>query len=376
MVEVHKKNELTIKCVLKNGFIFEKENGEFSIYRIRYDGDRKVVYIRVDCNNSIATGHLMRCLAIADAARNLGIETEFIVADSNPVAILQSKSYKYYVLNSVWNDMETELDRLINHIKEEKIKVLLIDSYNVTYDYLSELRKCAKIVYLDDLNMFQYPVDAIICYACYWKKFRYCGLEQNTKLYLGLEYTPVRNSFYNLQPKKVKDSIEKILLISGGTDNYNVINRFLKVIPLQEYKRITAICGIYNEHFEEMVEKYDKYENVEILSAVDNIEKYMQEADVAISAGGTTLYELCACGTPTLTYAIADNQLDNVREFEDLQLMYYIGDMREDGTEENLTKGFQLYKSFEKRNGRSILMRKLIDGLGAKRIVEKLFVFM
>ena len=163
-------------------------------------------------------------------------------------------------------------------------------------------------------------------------------------------------------------------MISGGTDNYNVINRFLKVIPLQEYKQITAICGVYNGHFEEMVEIYQKYENVEILSAVDNIEKYMQEADIAISAGGTTLYELCACGTPTLTYAIADNQLDNVRKFEDLQLMDYIGDMREDGTEENLMEGFQLYKSFEKRNGRSILMRKLIDGLGAKRIVEKLLI--
>lgn len=329
-----------------------------------------MIYIRVDCNNDIATGHLIRCIAIADAARDMGIETEFIIADSNPVAMLQSKSYKYYVLDTVWNDMETELDRLIKHIKEEKIKVLLIDSYMVTYDYLSELRKVAKIVYLDDLNMFQYPVDAIICYACYWEKLRYCGLEQNTQLYLGLEYTPLRNSFFDLQPKKVKENIEKILLISGGTDNYNVINRFLKVIPLQEYKQITAICGIYNEHFEEMAEAYQKYENVEILSAVDNIEKYMQEADIAISAGGTTLYELCACGTPTLTYAIADNQLDNVRKFEDLQLMDYIGDMREDGTEKKVALSLEKYNCAEIRRRVSEKMRRLVDGDGAKRIVE------
>ena len=57
----------------------------------------------------------------------------------------------------------------------------------------------------------------------------------------------------------------------------------------------------------------------------------MQEADLAISAGGTTLYELCAVGTPTICYSMADNQLDNVRQFEKDGLMYYAGDARQDG---------------------------------------------
>lgn len=59
-----------------------------------------------------------------------------------------------------------------------------------------------------------------------------------------------------------------------------------------------------------------------------DIEKYMMEADIAISAGGSTLYELCAIGTPTISYSFADNQLDNVTKFAEDGLIAYAGDAR------------------------------------------------
>ena len=51
--------------------------------------------------------------------------------------------------------------------------------------------------------------------------------------------------------------------------------------------------------------------------AKTDIEQFMMEADVVISAGGSTLYELCAVGVPTISYSIADNQLNNVRKFHE-----------------------------------------------------------
>lgn len=91
---------------------------------------------------------------------------------------------------------------------------------------------------------------------------------------------------------------------------------------------VVAICGVYNRDYDELVEKYVDNNNVMLLKAVENIDVYMRNADIAISAGGTTLYELCACGTPTICYSFADNQLDNVKRFSSDDIMIYAGDVR------------------------------------------------
>ena len=69
----------------------------------------------------------------------------------------------------------------------------------------------------------------------------------------------------------------------------------------------------------------------------------MKKADIAISAGGTTLYELCACGTPTISYSFADNQLDNVEQFQKDELIDYAGDVRKTNIFENVKKRLNQY---------------------------------
>ena len=76
------------------------------------------IYIRADMNEIIATGHIMRCLSIADAAREMGKETEFITADEKPVDILQKRGYEPVILHTDWQRMEDELEVLIPLIQE------------------------------------------------------------------------------------------------------------------------------------------------------------------------------------------------------------------------------------------------------------------
>lgn len=332
-----------------------------------------MLYIRVDMNDRIATGHMMRCLAIADAAAAQGENTTFILADDQAVELIKQRGHSSVVLDSQWDNMVGELPALHKVIEEYSIKRLLIDSYQITEEYLEELREYLEIFYIDDINAFHYPVDALICYANYWKKFQYRENYKDIKCYLGPRYMPLQKTFFGCEKKYIKPKVQRLLLLSGGTDPYDVLKRILERMDLGKYQRIDVICGVYYHKYLTLCQAYAEYENVMIYRGVHNMDHYMKKADLAVSAGGTTLYELCAVGTPAISYAIADNQLENVRKFEEDDLIAYAGDIRKDNVVERIIDYLELYDLDQKaRQERSLKMQKLVDGKGALRIANVL----
>lgn len=332
-------------------------------------------YIRVDANEIIATGHVMRCLAIADAMRKLGETVIFLTADEKGEELINSRGYEVICLHSRWDALEEELDVLIKTIKTHSISKLLIDSYQVTYKYLEVLEAHTQVIYLDDLDAFPYPCSRIINYAVYAEECSYGKHEQKQHL-LGCSYMPLREAFRGLPEKKNSHKISHLLLLSGGADRFHFTKKFLEKYTEWEYAKdyiLTVICGRFHEDYEELCQMAEEKENVIIKSNVTDIERYMQQADVAISAGGTTLYELCACGTPTISYLLADNQRKNVESFAWRGLIPYCGDVRTEAVSENILRQIALWA--EKPDERAEIsgkMQKLVDGKGAERLAKEL----
>lgn len=332
-----------------------------------------MLYIRTDMNNIIATGHVTRCLSIADAVKSLGEDTTFILADEQAVELISGRGYQYIVLHTKWDDMESEISSLLNIISEKNMKRILIDSYQVTKNYLKKLQERLEIYYIDDLNAFHYSVDAIISYEINWEACLYHENYRNTRLYLGPQYTPLRKVFINCIKKEIKPKVEKLLLLSGGTDSYNFLESTLERIKRENYQQIVVICGHYYPDYEGFCKKYEAETNIWIYKSVTNIEKYMIDADVAISAGGMTLYELCACGTPSISYTMADNQLEAVHTFAKMKMVDYAGDIRKENVVDRIKDYLERYSSNQKlRQERSLRMQQLVDGKGALRIAEEL----
>lgn len=332
-----------------------------------------MIYIRTDMNDQIATGHIMRCLSIADALHQIGESVKFIVADKNAVALIEKRGYTSIILGTDWNNKEEELPLLKDVIYKFNVSKLLIDSYQVTQNYLLQLSSYVKIMYIDDLNMFEYPVDTIVCYANYWSKFHYEENKSSRKFLVGTEYVPLRKAFWNCKEKAIKKDVDTLLLLSGGTDTYNFLGNMLQRVNLKNLKKIDVICGRYNENYENLCARYKEHLNVVIHKDVSDIEKYMEEADLAISAGGTTLYELCAIGTPTISYSFVDNQLDNVRQFEQDKLINYAGDLRMDDVVDNVVNLIEKYQmDYELRRKCSKRMQNLVDGKGSERLAQAL----
>ncbi|MCF0131087.1 MAG: UDP-2,4-diacetamido-2,4,6-trideoxy-beta-L-altropyranose hydrolase [Pseudobutyrivibrio sp.] len=334
-----------------------------------------MLIFRCDTNRIIASGHLMRCLSIADAAVDLGIDVVFVSSDGSGEDIIKGRGYNNYILNTQWNDLDSEIDcvcvlvdSLIKGYRNEK-NIMIVDSYYASSSYLKKLKEHILVAYMDDFGKEVYPVDYIICYAIYAKGMDIWNKYNNTQLLLGMDYVPLRKAFNITTSYPVRMECDCLLIMSGGSDEYSVIKKLLDSIDENDFERIYAICGLYNKDYDDLLLQYSNDNRIHIVKNTNNVSDYMKKADVVISAAGSTLYELCAIGAPTISYVIADNQLQNAYYFDREGLIPYAGDAREIDT---INKIIDMLKAFtyEKRIEYNNQMMKYRIRTGATNIVR------
>lgn len=334
-----------------------------------------MVYVRVDANETIATGHVMRCLAIAEKLKKRGETVVFILADDYPIKLIEEYGFHTLVLQTDWQKMESELEIFQKLIQKNHIQKLLIDSYQVTEKYLTKLHELTSIVYIDDLATFHYDVDHLINYNHYYKTIHYERKykESSTKLWLGCNYIPLREEFQKIEEKKICCKIENIMITTGGTDPYHVC--FLLAQKLAEkYSDINihVVAGKFFDNVTCLKQLEKEKKNVILHQNINRMSDLMQKCDLAISAGGTTLYELCACGVPSICFCMADNQSLGVMEMAKEDIMLTAGDVRYSNEEfyDRILELVEKMKSKETRKLFSKQMQKLVDGKGAERIAN------
>lgn len=337
-----------------------------------------ILYIRVDGNEQIGTGHIMRCLAIAETLRRNKTDVVFIVADTRSESLILNKGFKTICLNTIWNKLDSEIEIIAQILVEENIRKLLIDDYFVTENYLKRLSALTNIFYIDDMNDFIYPVSTVINCNFYAEDLnyieRYRHADLMTKFYLGPSFAPLRAEFIGLQHRKYH-GLNKILITSGGTDKYNVIGNILECLMNDSNfrtKDIYCILGKFNFNQETLIKKYGLSDNVHLLSNVTNMSELMLECDVCITAGGTTVYELCACGIPSIIYRIADNQIMCSDKLSEIKLIHCAGDVRYNmtGCLDNIVSELMRLNNRKVWESISYRMQEYVDGRGCERIAK------
>lgn len=336
-----------------------------------------MIFIRADANSQIGAGHIMRCLSIAHEAKKLGIESTFVVADEESLKVLSSYNYPTICLYSKWDQLEEEVNAITTLIKDLKVKFMIIDSYYITNRYLDAIHQFTQIVYIDDLAELTYPVDFLINYNIYSNATRY---PSDIKLLLGCDYVPLRAEFQNIA-SNIKYIVGDVMISTGGADPYNFAGEILEYILHQtSYSKINfhVIIGKYNKYKNKLLELEKRQTNIILHHNVRNMSDLMVNCDIAITAGGSTLYELCSCGTPSISYSFADNQLLGVKEFNKQDLITYAGDIRLNKNEciGNINKRLlELVNNYNLREEVSLKLRGKVDGLGANRIVTEIIKY-
>lgn len=336
-----------------------------------------MILFRADGNKTIGSGHIMRCLSIADAMRDMGLESAFVTADDSMSTILASRGYDNIILHTDYRNVEDESDALFEQKEFKEAEGIVIDSYFATDKYLKALSEKKKTVCIDDYLRIR-PADAIINYNVYaevkaYREERDTGIP---KLILGPSFAPLRSMFRNLTPITIKETAEKILFLAGGSDPEHAALKFVKELKNHEDKFIfTVVVGSMSEDYESIKEIADVSEGrIRVLRNVTDMNRLMLDSDLAISAAGSTLYELCVCGVPTINYVLADNQILAARCFEEKGAMIYGGDLRE--REDFYGRIYSLLNNLSKdnvlRRNFSAKERSLVDGNGAVRIAKEL----
>ena len=348
------------------------------------------VIFRADANYNIGIGHVMRCLSIADSCRAKNFGVKFIIADHDAEFLIKNRGYEVEVLSSDYCKMDGELDlwSKINHPD-----IIVIDSYFATPSYFLKVKKLYECptVYIDDLYSRPYPVDILINYNAYGLDIDYDRIYSDAgiecpQLILGSTFAPLRQMFKGLQQKKQKETVENILIAAGGSDEFHLTSAFVETINNQNSLNFTyhILLGALNQDKEEIRAKVSNNKNIVLHENVSDMKTLIQSMDIVVSAAGSTLYEICACGVPLITYILAENQISGAQAFEKLNLAVNVGDIRDiTSTKANASNVLRtdaitiilnaisdLSNNFELRKKVSMQMQKAIDGFGADRIVD------
>jgi UDP-2,4-diacetamido-2,4,6-trideoxy-beta-L-altropyranose hydrolase len=244
--------------------------------------------------------------------------------------------------------------------------LLVVDSYALGQHWHQKLRAhTKKILVIDDLADRQFDCDILLNQNLGVEEKVYEGrVPRDCKLLLGCNYALLRPEFSEtrieaLEKRLYNTEIENILVSLGGSDIDNVTYDILQ--QLDSKFNIVVVLGKTSPNIK-MIKAYAKNKNIEVIVDANNMSELMLNADIAIGAGGSTSWERCCLGLPTLLCVLADNQRGAAERLEDQGAVIII---------KNLKTDLQLIiENSDHQNIMSNNAKSICDGLGCKRVVS------
>ncbi|EMM0834336.1 UDP-2,4-diacetamido-2,4,6-trideoxy-beta-L-altropyranose hydrolase [Enterobacter ludwigii] len=357
------------------------------------------IAFRVDASLSIGSGHVVRCLTLADALRKKGAHCVFITKahPGNLIELIKSRSFDVFIIptgpDSGEEYIQNEKFWLGGTQRDDAIKSIdLCKSNNFTPDamitdhyslddswekiFQSHFPE-AKIIVIDDLCNRKHECYLLIDSTLERQSVEYKPfVSSECILLMGTDYALLREDFAQLrslayEKRKNIASPRKVLITMGGVDINNITGALLKKISNNidtQIDLITVVLGVSCPHKDEIIRiaKECKF-NVEVLININNMPQVMLENDIAIGALGSTTWERAVLGLPTINLAIAENQLVIVEKLIDKGFIVFNDT---DFSEEDLSCAWhKLQDEYQELVARSFA---LCDGAGLQRVVTSL----
>ena len=293
-------------------------------------------------------GHITRCIAISQAFDKLKIKNSFLLNKKNKF-INQNKiagNYNWYKYKQ----------RTIELIKNFDFVVL--DSIKISKKYLISIKNSTKLIYINDYH--RWVVNGVIHID--WTLFAKKNI--NKIEIIDDKVAPLRKPFWNTKEKIIKKKIENILILFGGSD----VRKFSI--------KIAKLINKYNNNYKiNIISPYKiNLKNVNCYKFLDQkkMNNFLSKADIVITSGGQTLYEMACLGVPGIVISETIYDIEDTIAWEKRGSIIYAGKWTNKNIEKKILKSIIKIEQKDIRLNLSRNGHKTIDGKGGIRLVKKI----
>lgn len=351
------------------------------------------ILIRVDASSNIGNGHLMRCLTLARALKKKEYDITFLCNQENKDQIksLIKNDFSIIYFNNKANFNDNNDDyQLQDAIACAKaiaslavFDLCIVDHYNLSKPWQLRLSKQTKrMMVIDDLANREHYADILLDQSlgrqdCDYQKI----VPKHCLLLTGSKYILLRSEFITFRKESINshltiNKIEKVLISLGGTDPNNITEKVVKALISLKYSipALTAkvILASNAPHISKIKNYSQKYSWITLLIDTQEMAKQMLSADLAIGASGSTAWERCCLGLPTLSIITASNQEFISRKLEDENAHINLGFAKSLTTTNIVKQVMILAEEHGKYNTMVRNSNVICDGLGVQRVVDKI----
>ena len=356
------------------------------------------VVFRVDASLQIGSGHVMRCITLANGLKKQGATVSFISREhiGNLNDFIKNQGFRVYELpllassddlivskeqasklfHSAWLGVSQleDIEECQKILQDLQVDWLVVDHYALDIQWEGALTEfCQNCMVIDDLGDRKHQCDLLLDQNYDSTQFKYQNLVPDSCLVLsGSKYALLRDEFAQWREVSLKRrthfKFEHLLITLGGVDVDNVTGQILtslKKCNLPKTLKITVVMGAMAPHLQSVKALAKSMPFVtEVKANVTNMAEVMTSADCAIGAAGATTWERCCLGLPTIQMVVAENQKQSANALAASGAVKLLNSLKElPGLVETAMDWMQVV---------SLKASNVCDGLGVKRVIDSL----
>jgi UDP-2,4-diacetamido-2,4,6-trideoxy-beta-L-altropyranose hydrolase len=356
------------------------------------------VAFRTDASIQIGTGHVMRCLTLADVLRNRGADCTFICRphSGHLIDLITHRGHQVLALPSLvattnhisvdpthahWlgTDWQTDAQQTREVLGGKTVDWLVVDHYALDRRWEQILRPfCQNLMVIDDLADRAHDCDLLLDQNLGRMAQDYGRLlSPKTTAFIGPRYALLRPEFAQMRSqslsRRTQPRLQHLLITMGGVDKDNATGQVLQSLAdcrLPADLRITVVMGPHAPCLTDVQEQAQRIPRpTRVLMGVSDMAQLMVDSDLCIGAAGSTSWERCCLGLPTLLLVLADNQRSGATALAASGAVLFVP------TTEVIAQVFnQLLEDSSMQDIQDLgqAAAAVTDGLGSERIASKM----
>jgi len=365
------------------------------------------IAFRTDASLLMGSGHVMRCLTLADALKAQGAQCHFI-SRAHPghlLELIRQRGFAFTVLpaellappaaniqavgdsakepdHASWlsSDWQTDAEESRAILAKLQPDWLVVDHYALDQRWETALRPhCKKLMVIDDLADRPHQCDLLLDQNLGRQPQDYANLvPAQCKVLTGPQYALLRPEFaalraYSLQ-RRQQPVLKQVLITMGGVDQPNATGQVLQALKgctLPQDCRISVVMGLQAPWLQQgRAQAQAMPWPTEVLVNISDMAQRMADSDLAIGAAGSTSWERCCLGLPTLLVVLADNQWPGAKALDAAQAACLIGEVGDIATQ--LPLAVRAVNQDDRLMQMSTFTCSITDGLGVYQVLQTL----